>query len=68
MRYTCFVIACTLLSTLPARATTINFDVDSNGNPVSTQTIFVRVTRLTNLYSPLGVTFSGPGGNDGGLF
>src|SRR5262245_9362983 len=44
----------------------INFDVDAFGNPVNAPGLFLDTTHLTELYSPLGVHFSGPGGNDGG--
>jgi hypothetical protein len=49
-----------------AAPVTINFDVDADGNPINAPPIFVDTTRLTTLYSSLGVTFAGPGGNDGG--
>jgi hypothetical protein len=49
-----------------AQTTTINFDVNSNGIPIAAPSLFAETTRLTTLYSPLGVTFSGPGGNNGG--
>lgn len=48
---------------------TINFDTDANGNPFSAPMLFADTVRLTELYAPLGVHFSGPGGptgNDGG--
>jgi hypothetical protein len=44
----------------------INFDQDANGNPINAPPDFIGTTRLSTLYSSLGVTFSGPGGNDGG--
>jgi len=53
----------------PANAAviSINFDVDANGNPINAQPGFARYTAaLTTLYSPLGVTFSGPAPNSGG--
>jgi hypothetical protein len=51
----------------PARADiVINFDTDASGNPLAAPPDFNHTTALTTLYAPLGVTFSGPGGNDGG--
>jgi hypothetical protein len=50
----------------PASAALINFDTDANGNPISAPCLFIETTRLTELYAPLGVHFSGPGGNNGG--
>jgi hypothetical protein len=44
----------------------INFDVDSAGDPINAPIFFSQTTHLTDLYAPLGVHFSGPGGNDGG--
>jgi hypothetical protein len=67
-KFAVFYIAL-MVGLLPARAsaqTLINFDVDSNGNPVNAPSNFSSTTRLTTLYSSLGVIFSGPGGNDGG--
>lgn len=49
-----------------ANAGLINFDVDANGNAINAPGVFASTTHLTTLYSSLGVTFSGPGGNDGG--
>lgn len=43
-----------------AQAGLINFDTDANGNPVNAPSLFSDSTALTNLYAPLGVTFSGP--------
>jgi hypothetical protein len=52
----------------PVRAGSIliNFDTDASGNPITAPSDFNDATALTTLYAPLGVTFSGPGGNDGG--
>ena len=50
----------------PASAAEIRFDVDPGGNPVTAPTTFASTTPLRDLYAPLGVTFSGPGPNDGG--
>jgi hypothetical protein len=50
----------------PVMAGVINFDVDANGNTINAPSLFANTTALTNLYAPLGVHFSGPGGNDGG--
>jgi hypothetical protein len=44
----------------------INFDTDAFGNPIKAPPTFADTVRLTNLYAPLGIHFSGPGGNDGG--
>lgn len=44
----------------------ITFDTDAQGNPLTAPPDFGDTTHLTTLYSSLGVTFSGPGGNDGG--
>ena len=57
-----------LVSQVQAHATavTINFDVDTIGNAINAPSLFASTTRLTTLYSSLGVTFAGPGGNDGG--
>ena len=44
----------------------INFDVDSAVNPINAPIFFSQANHLTDLYAPLGVHFSGPGGNDGG--
>ena len=49
-----------------AATTTINFDSDSGGSAIVAPNIFADTTRLTTLYAPLGVTFEGPGGNNGG--
>jgi hypothetical protein len=49
-----------------AKAELINFDVDAQGNPIAAPPSFLLTTRLTDLYAPLGVHFSGPSGNDGG--
>lgn len=43
-----------------AQASLINFDTDANGNPINAPSFFTNSTALTNLYAPLGVTFSGP--------
>lgn len=51
---------------LQAAPITINFDEDALGNPLVAPPVFASTTRLTTLYSSLGVTFAGPGGNDGG--
>ena len=44
----------------------INFDVNAVGNPINAPATFDAGNPLTNLYAPLGVTFSGPaeGGGD----
>ena len=62
------VLVLTLVGNVSAQAGTINinFDTDASGNPLSAPSEFAATTALTNLYTPLGVTFSGPGGNDGG--
>lgn len=44
----------------------ITFDTDAGGSPLVEPCCFVSTVALTTLYAPLGVTFSGPGGNDGG--
>lgn len=49
-----------------AEAATINFDTDANGQSINAPPSFINTTRLTELYAPLGVHFSGPGGNNGG--
>ncbi|MBX9254289.1 hypothetical protein H1Q63_10105 [Desmonostoc muscorum CCALA 125] len=49
-----------------AQAGFINFDTDANGNPIDAPLLFIETTPLTNLYAPLGVTFSGPGQLSGG--
>lgn len=61
----CFVFILALASGTSS-AVLINFDVDANGNPVTVPTTFAATTPLRDLYAPLGVTFSGPGPNDGG--
>ncbi|MDZ8226385.1 MULTISPECIES: PEP-CTERM sorting domain-containing protein [unclassified Nostoc] len=43
-----------------AQAGLIDFDTDANGNPIDAPFLFSDTTALTNLYAPLGVTFSGP--------
>lgn len=43
-----------------AQAGLINFDTDANGNLINAPSFFSGTTALTNLYTPLGVTFSGP--------
>jgi len=50
----------------PCSAGTINFDTDANGNLINAPNLFSETTNLTNLYSPLGVTFSGSGGSNNG--
>jgi len=55
-----------LVAASTAEAAFINFDEDANGNPIVAPTNFSSTTALTTLYTSLGVTFSGPGGNDGG--
>ncbi|WP_322731297.1 hypothetical protein [Nostoc sp. ChiQUE01b] len=50
-----------------AEAATINFDTDASDNPINALDLFVNTTRLADLYAPLGVDFSGSGGNDGGV-
>jgi Ca2+-binding RTX toxin-like protein len=40
---------------------TINFDTDANGNALNSPPIFQDTTALTNLYSSLGINFSGSG-------
>lgn len=40
---------------------TINFDTDANGNVLDSPSIFKETTALTDLYSTLGVNFSGSG-------
>jgi hypothetical protein len=49
-----------------AQVMTIDFDTAPGGGTVVAPINFSETTRLTTLYAPLGVTFSGPGGNDGG--
>lgn len=49
-----------------ARADSINFDVNANGNTINAPGAFVLTTSLTTLYASFGVTFSGPGANNGG--
>lgn len=44
----------------------ITFDTDSGGNPLTAPPSFSATNSLTNLYSSLGVTFSGPASMDGG--
>ena len=65
---TLFTLA--VIAFAPAIATaapiTIDFETDGNGNPINAPNVFSGTTRLTNEYSALGVTFQGPGGNDGG--
>ena len=50
-----------------AQASLINFDTDANGNPINAPSTFIESTALTNLYAPLGVTFSGPVQLSGGI-
>jgi hypothetical protein len=45
---------------------TIDFDTLPGGGTITAPADFTQTTHLTTLYAPLGVTFSGPGGNDGG--
>lgn len=47
-------------------AVSINFDTDAAGNPLTAPSSFSLTSPLTNLYSPLGVTFSGPASLNGG--
>ena len=54
------------LGTASAEAALINFDTDANGQSINASGLFIDTTRLTELYAPLGVNFSGPGGNNGG--
>ena len=49
-----------------ANAVLITFDTDAVGNALAAPSLFINTVALTNLYAPLGVTFAGPGGNDGG--
>ena len=44
----------------------VDFDVDPAGNPIVAPSGFQEATRLDDLYAPLGVTFAGPGPQDGG--
>ena len=44
---------------------TINFDYYPNGNAIDAPAQFSETTRLKNEYAPLGVKFSGPGGEGG---
>lgn len=48
------------------QAAVINFDTDANSNPINTPPAFIDTTPLTDLYAPLGVTFSGSGRLSGG--
>jgi hypothetical protein len=56
----------TLGSTASAAPITISFDVDSDNNPLTAPGLFLETSPLRTLYSPLGVTFAGPGPDDGG--
>jgi hypothetical protein len=47
-------------------AVSINFDTDAAGNPLVVTGSFASNDPLTTLYTPLGVTFSGPSALDGG--
>ena len=50
-----------------AATTAINFDTDAAGNPIAGPAVFIYPPLpLTTEYSSLGVTFSGPGPNEGG--
>ena len=64
--YGFLVFAAVLVPVGRAEAVLINFDTDASGNALSAPCFFGATTRLTELYAPLGVHFSGPGGNDGG--
>jgi len=44
----------------------INFDTDAFGNSINAPSLFFDTVRLSELYAPLGVHFSGPDSNDGG--
>jgi PEP-CTERM motif len=61
-------LALLLIASGSARAgnISINFDTDASGSPINAPSFFSEATALTTLYSSIGVTFSGPGGNDGG--
>jgi hypothetical protein len=60
-------LCCALaLSAGGARAATINFDVDAFGSPIAAPNIFANAAALTTLYTPIGVTFSGPAPLSGG--
>jgi hypothetical protein len=48
------------LSAGASRAATINFDIDAFGSPITPPPNFLATVPLTTLYSPIGVTFSGP--------
>ena len=54
------------ISLSKAQTIFINFDTDSGGNPIAAPALFNQTTALTNLYASLGVSFAGPGGNNGG--
>lgn len=48
------------------QASVINFDTDANGNPIDAPFSFIETIPLTDLYAPLGVSFSGSGRLFGG--
>ena len=50
-----------------AYATLINFDVDASGNPLNAPATFANTVALRETYAPLGVHFTGPGDNGGGI-
>jgi hypothetical protein len=49
-----------------AQTTTITFDTNASGAPLSAPCVFVQTAPLTELYASLGVHFSGPGAGLGG--
>jgi hypothetical protein len=61
----CFAFVA-LCSSSARASTVINFDTDANGIAITAPAAFVSTSPLTNLYSSLGVTFSGPVPGEGG--
>jgi hypothetical protein len=61
-------VAATSVATASAGAqtTTITFDTDASGAPLSAPCLFVQTVPLTDLYASLGVHFSGPSAGTGG--
>jgi hypothetical protein len=59
--------ACIILGSIStASAVVIDFDTDAAGNIINAPGLFLQTTALTDLYAPLGVTFSGPSLLSGG--
>lgn len=62
----CVLVGMLCLAAMASAQTSINFDLDASGSPLSAPQLFSQANPLRDTYSAFGVHFEGPSVNDGG--